>query len=180
MMSFIEKKKEAHEELVTRGINVDLVPIAIQLHQLNETLDDDHKLNPDDLNMYINAVYNQHLKKIGKEGDKNRLGNAFNQLIQEPSNQAEYRYKEQDIPATAEGKQLEMKKLLGKMGLKETILEKNKAPEIPSQTAQEALGVGKSLINAGVGNAITKRPALNFAQSIAARRKPPGVGGISD
>ncbi|MCT4635149.1 MAG: hypothetical protein N4A31_02740 [Rickettsiales bacterium] len=144
LVRFSEGKKQEAQDVIEE-IQADLVPMAVKLHQLNDQLEPDDRMDPKNLNAYINAALvaqlNQHLPE--RESDPT-LKNKFSKIIDHPANKEALQLTEDELQRVADPKE-EMKKLLEQVGLKPQILEKaapNQEQDAVKKLGAAMLGVG--------------------------------------
>ena len=122
-LAFKQNKIEAKKEIIG-SVNADLVPSAIKLIQLNESLDDNDKIDPKNLVIYIAAALTSRLSKISdiSRDDITTAKTKFSSLVNDDVNRSEYQCSSQDMPNTLESKKQKMKEYLAELGIKEEIL----------------------------------------------------------
>lgn len=159
LVKLYQSKKEETQDVIDE-IKADLVPIAIRLHQFNEQLDPEDRLDPKNLHAYINAAFSAQLKEhMPEEKLDPSLKNQLSQTIDNPDNKKAYEYSEEELQGIADPKE-EMKGLLGQVGLKPRILEK--AP-VMSEEEKAIAEAGKSMKGIGMSFAGSDRPKIDIA-----------------
>jgi hypothetical protein len=131
LQNYQSEKATALESLIKNEIFVDLVPVAIKLHQLNDSLDPTHKLDTNSLNLYLRAAVSSHTSKLVTQSDISKYENNFVQALANPKNQSAYKYPDHEIP---EDKLEAMKQFLKVVGIKEDILQK---PQVAKAAPKE-------------------------------------------
>lgn len=168
LVRFSEGKKQ-EAQAVIEEIQADLVPIAVRLHQLNNRLEPDDRMDPKNLHAYINAALvaqlDQHLPK--REVDPT-LKIKFSKIINDPYNKEAFKLTEDELQRFADPKE-EMKKLLGQVGLKPQILEKTPVMEISTQEQDAVKKLGAIMLGAGVNQEDSIKRVNPFALGFGPR-----------
>ena len=110
-------KKEAAEKDIVQSVNLDLVPKAIKLKQLNDSLGDNDKMDPKNLDAYMGALVSSRLAGIA---DKtiDTAKTEFSKLVNDPDNKSAYQYRAEELPKTLEAKKELMRNSLEAFGIK--------------------------------------------------------------
>lgn len=153
-VKFNEGKKQEAQDVIDE-IKADLVPMAIRLHQLNDQLESDDRMDSKNLHSYVNAVFVAQLRKhLPDEKLDPSFKNKFSKTIDDPLNREAFKLTEEELQRVDNPKEA-MKEILGQMGLKPVILEKS----VPTQEQEAVKKLGTVMLGAGMNkdNDGTKR-----------------------
>lgn len=129
---FTPQRKKVIESALVQ-LKADLAPLAVKIHQLNEALPPEERLDSKALNSYIGAVYSKAIQDAGIQTDASDKG-QFIKEIDDITNRQTYQYSESELTSIS-NPLAKMGEIFVELGVKPEILDN--LPKRGIQTAKD-------------------------------------------